>query len=149
MYTAYPTFIGLEDGVYIPLDPANPDYARYLEWIAQGNTPGEPPEPSIASLIVSAVAEIRLQRQPIIEILDGLQGSELTAVAAGGDAAPIHLARAQAIDVAKQGLRDLTNIDLTTCTTYEEMRLKVKTAYYALAAALPADLRLAFKEAIS
>jgi hypothetical protein len=97
-----------------------------------------PYEPNIPGLILRAVAEIRTQRQPIIEILDGLQASALTK----GEAI-----RAQVIETAKQGLRDLTNIDLTTCVSYDEMRLKVKTAYFQLAAALPADLRLAFKEA--
>lgn len=36
------------DGVFIPPDPANTDYAAYLKWIEEGNTP-EPadslPEP--------------------------------------------------------------------------------------------------------
>jgi hypothetical protein len=29
----------LKDNAYIPLDPANTDYQRYLEWVAAGNTP--------------------------------------------------------------------------------------------------------------
>jgi len=29
----------LSDGAFIPLDPANTDYAAYLEWIAAGNEP--------------------------------------------------------------------------------------------------------------
>jgi hypothetical protein len=99
-----------------------------------------PYEPNIPSLILRAVAEIRTQRQPVLEVLDSLQSTAL----AKGEAS-----RALVIETAKQGLRDLTNIDLTTCATYDEMRLKVKTAYFQLAAALPADLRLAFKDAIS
>ena len=27
------------DGAQIPKDPANKDYAEYLEWVAAGNTP--------------------------------------------------------------------------------------------------------------
>jgi len=29
----------LADDAFIPLDPANTDYAAYLEWIAEGNEP--------------------------------------------------------------------------------------------------------------
>lgn len=38
------TSIFREDGACIPADPANVDYAKYLEWCAQGNTP----EPYVA-----------------------------------------------------------------------------------------------------
>ena len=27
------------DSAFIPFDPANTDYAKYLEWLAEGNTP--------------------------------------------------------------------------------------------------------------
>jgi hypothetical protein len=29
----------LSDNASIPFDPANSDYAAYLEWLAEGNTP--------------------------------------------------------------------------------------------------------------
>jgi hypothetical protein len=29
----------LSDTAFIPFDPANTDYAAYLEWLAEGNTP--------------------------------------------------------------------------------------------------------------
>jgi len=29
----------LSDNAIIPFDPANTDYAEYLEWLAEGNTP--------------------------------------------------------------------------------------------------------------
>ena len=29
----------LSDNAFIPMDPANTDYAEYLEWLAEGNEP--------------------------------------------------------------------------------------------------------------
>ena len=29
----------LSDNAFIPFDPANTDYAEYLEWLAEGNEP--------------------------------------------------------------------------------------------------------------
>ena len=29
----------LSDSAFIPFDPANTDYAEYLKWLAEGNTP--------------------------------------------------------------------------------------------------------------
>lgn len=31
------------DGVFIPPDPSNTDYAEYLKWVAEGNTPDVAP----------------------------------------------------------------------------------------------------------
>ena len=35
----------LSDNAFIPFDPANTDYAEYLEWLAEGNEPLPADEP--------------------------------------------------------------------------------------------------------
>jgi len=39
------TILRTTDGAFIPPDPANTDYAAYLEWVESGNTPEPAPEP--------------------------------------------------------------------------------------------------------
>jgi hypothetical protein len=149
MYTAYATHIQRDDGAAIPIDEDNPDYRDYVAWLAGGNVPASPPEPTLPQLVERAIAEMRTMRQPIIVVLDGLQSSALTAAMAAEEPEEVEQAqeRAKVIETAKQGLRDITKLSLFDCTTYGEMRAKVGAAYYALAAALPADIRQAFAEA--
>ena len=90
-------------------------------------------------LLESAVNTIRAERQKIIGVLDGLQSSAL---------ATADTATAAGIEAAKQGLRDLTQIDLSDCATQEAMKLKVMQAYRAIVAAAPANVVLAFKEVL-
>lgn len=138
MYTLYPSYVARDDGAWIPFDPMNADYAAFLEWQAAGGIPAEPPQPSHAELVEQAKAEIRAERQPIITICDGLQASSLTKA---------DLATATVIETAKQALRDLTKIDLSACTTYEEMKLATLARYAQIASASPA-LKSAFSEAL-
>ena len=35
----------IADNTFIPPDPANTDYAAYLQWLSEGNTPEPAPEP--------------------------------------------------------------------------------------------------------
>ena len=39
------TILRLADNAFIPFDPANTDYAAYLEWVEQGGTPEPAPIP--------------------------------------------------------------------------------------------------------
>lgn len=138
MYTLTTDCVIRSDGARIPFDPLNADYAAYLAWVGDGNTPSTPPAPSVPELILRAKAETRIQRQPVIEILDGLQASALTL----GDTA-----KAQVIEAAKQALRDITQLNLTDCTTYEQMKAKTLARYAEIASASPA-LKAAFSEAL-
>jgi hypothetical protein len=36
----------ITDNAFIPFDPANTDYQKYLEWLADGNTPEPTPSPT-------------------------------------------------------------------------------------------------------
>jgi len=139
MYTLYPSYVARDDGAWIPFDPLNADFMAFQEWQAAGGVPADPPQPSHAELVEQAKAATRIQRQPIIGVLDGLQATCLT---------KSETTRALALETAKQGLRDITNTDLSACVTYEDMRQAVKAAYIGLAMALPVDLRKAFSDAI-
>lgn len=101
--------------------------------------PPPPPPPSVADLKLQALALARSQRAPIINVLDGMQASALTAA---------DLTKAQAIQTAKQGLKDLTKIDLSACQTADDFKRVIMDRYRQIAAALPVDVRIAFAEAL-
>lgn len=42
--TTMQTVLRVEDGAFIPFDPANRDYQEYLQWIEAGNEPDPAPE---------------------------------------------------------------------------------------------------------
>ena len=90
-------------------------------------------------MVDSAVSAIRAERQKIIGVLDGLQASAL---------ATADTATAVGIEAAKQGLRDLTNIDLSDCATQEEMKYRVMQAYHAIVSVAPANVVRAFREVL-
>lgn len=57
-----------EDGASIPADPANTDFAAYLQWLSEGNTP-TPADP----IPVPTYQELRAAAYPpITDYLDGI-----------------------------------------------------------------------------
>jgi hypothetical protein len=102
--------------------------------------PASPASPTHADLVDTALTTARQIRAPIIGILDGMQASALTLD---------DLAGAQAIEAAKSGLKNITKVDLSGCTTLDEMRLVIKTAYLDIARAVPPSVQSAFSEVLS
>jgi hypothetical protein len=43
--TQVESVLRLEDRAFIPFDPDNTDYAAYLAWLEEGNTPDPAPDP--------------------------------------------------------------------------------------------------------
>ena len=49
----------LSDNAFIPFDPANTDYQKYLEWLAGGNTPDPAPVPAPEEALAAERAAMR------------------------------------------------------------------------------------------
>ena len=60
--------IRLADSASIPADPANRDYAEYLEWLAAGNTPA--PAQTAAEIAAEAAALEQAKALAALESLD-------------------------------------------------------------------------------
>jgi hypothetical protein len=124
---------------------ATPDKWKALQedikngFITVGAYVAPPPTP-VATLAANALAQVRDARTSIISTLDGLQASALTT----GDTAT-----AKAIETAKQGLRDITKTDISTCQTAADFAAAYKAAYAKIVAGAPASVLLAFAQALA
>ena len=66
--TNSPSIIRTSDSASIPADPANTDYAAYLQWLSEGNAPepaDSPPTPTYQELRESTYP-------PITDYIDGI-----------------------------------------------------------------------------
>ena len=125
-------------GGFFPKVDGNPDYEAFKEWLAAGGVPDVPAPPTHAELVDIAKDSIRVIRQPVMGVLDGLQASYITK-----EDKPTAIV----IEGAKQALRDITKVDLSACETLAEMKVVVMTRYAQIASASPA-LKSAFSQAV-
>ena len=80
--TNSPSIARLSDGASIPADPQNTDYAAYLQWLSEGNTPTPadiPPAPTYQQLRAAAYP-------PVTDYLDGVVKGDAVQVQAYVDA---------------------------------------------------------------
>ena len=80
--TTSPSITRLSDNASIPADPANTDFAAYLVWLSEGNTP-TPTDP----IPVPTYQELRAAAYPpITDYLDGIVKGDAAQVQAYIDA---------------------------------------------------------------
>lgn len=97
-----------------------------------------PPPETATSAMARALAEVRAQRAPILDALNGIASRAQRA----GDAAT-----AIAADVAANGLLDITQDPaFLAATTYDAMMAAILTQYRYIAAAAPPNVQTAFHD---
>ena len=61
--TNYTSIVRTTDGAFIPADPANTDYAGYLAWLAEGNTPEPAPQDAIEARRAAVWEHVKAERK--------------------------------------------------------------------------------------
>jgi hypothetical protein len=81
------TILRTTDGAFIPADPANTDYAAYLEWLAAGNEPAPVPTPPPAldywafwEALVGSSVYAAIREQALTSLPMTVQATELIAL---------------------------------------------------------------------
>lgn len=85
------SIIRQSDGAYIPMDEGNRDYAEYLKWVAQGNTPLPADTPSDAEILALNKA-----------LRDSLLGVAALAIAPLQDAVDLDMATSEEVALLRQ-----------------------------------------------
>lgn len=76
--TPTPAILRLSDGAHIPADPANTDYAAYLQWLADGNQPAPVPSAPVPTQ-AQALRQIDADVDAIYTAAIGNRGPEYEA----------------------------------------------------------------------
>lgn len=116
-------------------DTIQTDDARYIDF-AQGTS--LPHEPSLNYLKAAALIEVRALRAAFFPILTDMQ---VEAAVAGQSA------DAAFMTVLRQQCRDITQVDLSACTTKAQIEGAIKQTWLTMLAGAPASVVAAFKKA--
>lgn len=136
--------IRLADGAEIPANAGNPDYAAYLAWKGEGNTPEPVPARTAEELEaekLDLLAIGRANREIILNRLNGHRDDvedDIAAALAANDAEAIALARANlaAIKVCRASLKEMFSDPRVVAAVDGEVKAAVTEVYGEIATAL-------------